>query len=171
MRGNEVEAIGAWHQQWRIQFSMLPDGPQPSTDWLNLLSIGTGQGTSHTGNGAIIKYASGRLQFRSFVNGQKNVETSVATNEWSNIEFSQWQNDLGKYVYSITVNGNVVHSVMTDSPQVLNDVYMYSGHENGEVASIWIRDLQHTVLPHQQGTVRFTLFPCLRFHNWIQKML
>ncbi|XP_065677921.1 uncharacterized protein LOC100201473 isoform X1 [Hydra vulgaris] len=87
---------------------------------------------------------SGRLYFRSAVNGNVNFEIYtdiLPLNVWSNIKISQIKQN-GLYKYKIYINESVIYSTTNTNPQTFSNVYVYVTNPWYYAADGSIKDLK-----------------------------
>ena len=150
-RNKFMETIQIMYRQWSISFLMMPDSKEGSS-WLNLLHFGTASGTGYGANIISIYFrpSDAKLMFYGAVssNGKYSFETDISLpmSQWTTVEVSQMPDQNGDFVYSILINGNVVHSTINTDTQNFNNVNVYGGNDETEPAPVWIRTLTKEML-------------------------
>ena len=66
---------------------------------------------------------------RGKANFCKDLKGIMPVNEWFNLTIKQAQNDEGKYIYSISMDGVMLHSLENTSPKTFNNVNALIGNK------------------------------------------
>ena len=124
------ETIPTLHPTWSVSLEWMPED-KPHNDWANLFHMTIGPNNEAPGNripGIFSSPNTHQLRVMSYVNGNHNYQVILSQipkpNEWYQIWIEQKLVD-AKYIYTISVNGNEVHSIENTTPDTFNNVEAY----------------------------------------------
>ena len=128
-------------KQFNVSFEVKPTSFQWGQRNVIHFTIGDDHGNYGSRTPAVW-LISERFVIASAVNGNKNyVYTSVTfpTGDWISVQISQIKS-LSNYIYSITINGNVVHTVTNNNPAEFRNVQIFASDPWYEAQPGFIRN-------------------------------
>lgn len=125
--GNQITTIPKLSKTWSVRLEYQPED-KPHTDWANIFhnTIGENMGAPGTRIPAIFtKPNDHQLSVFSYVNGDTNYRVDLLRkpmpHEWYSLVVEQKFVD-SKYIFSISVNGNEVHNIENNTPEIFYNV-------------------------------------------------
>ena len=132
MQGSLLTTIPTLAKEWRIAFEIkLTEFTDTNNNIIHLTSTDKDEYKTHGDRIPIILLEEQKLYVRSSVNGNpdyRQVFSDVLSlNQWTRIEVGQQQKD-GDFIYSISMGGQELHSVVNTRPMEFTGVKVYASN-------------------------------------------
>ena len=137
-----ITTVDTLEKQFNVSFEVKQTSIQ--TGQKNVIHFTTGANKDNLGSRipAVWLYL-GKFHIFSDVNGNTNYGyaygVTFPTGDWISVQISQIKN-LSNYIYSITINGNVVHTVTNNNPAEFRNVQIFASDRWYEAQAGFIRN-------------------------------
>ena len=137
-----ITTVDTLEKQFNVSFEVKPTSIQLGER--NVIHFTTGANINKQGSRIpAVWFISGRFYICSAVNGNTNYVYSYGVTfppgDWISVQISQIKN-LSNYTYSITINGNVVHTVTNNNPAEFRNVQIFASDPWYEAQPGFIRN-------------------------------
>ena len=166
VQGSHIHTIPKWTKGWSVSFYFKPVGSAPSgfgSILHNTIDSRTGCdpwcGYGQPGYripGIWTSPGQNQLHFASYVNGDHNYQVKgpdMLVDQWYSVLVKSEKMANGNYMYSVTVDGQVIHQVENTTPQAFENVRTYVSNPWQPIANGRIQNLRMTIEPeeHEAG--------------------
>jgi len=133
-KSNQIAVIPKWHKNWRVSFQVKPSNGI-FYQYTNIIHFSVGGDYSVYGDRVPSVFFIGgthRLHISSAINGRSNyywrTSQSIQKGVFTHVLIRQRKNKQGQYVYSISLNGKQVFSIINTDPREFTNVKVWASN-------------------------------------------
>nr|XP_047137903.1 uncharacterized protein LOC100212432 [Hydra vulgaris] len=145
-KNNLVATLPYLEKTYSVSFELMPRSY--SQGWKSVIHLTIGQNIGQYGERTpavwFLHDGSGRLAIASAISGNQNyyfLTDPLNLNEWSNLRILQYRNN-GVYIFSVYINGKLIHSIENTKPQSFKNVKVYTADPWYDAQDGSIKDLR-----------------------------
>lgn len=149
-KNTKLGTLASLGKTYQVSFEMFPISIQKG--WTNIIHLTLGENVRRYGDRipAVFFWQTGNantpadLFIAAAVNNNKNhfkkASSRAPLKKWYSVKIQQ-QEQGGKYVYSLFINGKQIHSVVNNRPTVFKNIQVFASDPWMRATEIWIRNL------------------------------